>query len=105
MKEGPLGKGWGHNYEVRLDLQATTDIITVHWSANRYNTFIHDGWGNCTSPDRACRIDSLSVSDDGCTLTRKDQSQYIFDSNGILVQINTGHGQQLNLGYDGSDRL
>ncbi len=105
LAEGPLGKGWGHQYEASVQEQADTSL-KLYWTANRWNLFVLTEDDLYTSADRACRLDQLVKNIDGSyTLTRKDQSQYIFNDSGKLTQIQNGHGQSLNLSYDGSDRL
>ncbi|MCG9968493.1 DUF6531 domain-containing protein [Pelotomaculum terephthalicicum JT] len=105
LAKGPLGKGWGHNYETWLDPQQD-DSVKLHWTANRCNTFNPAGNNQYTSSDQACRVDLLVKNTDGSyDLTRKDQSVYRFNTSGKLTQILNGHGQSINLSYDGSNRL
>ena len=104
LKAGPFGKGWESNYQASLETQSGGDIV-IRWSANRYNTFAFNG-SSYVPRDRAVQYDKLIRNTDGSyILTRKDQSLYHFNSSGKLTQLGNGHGQHLNLVYDGSGRL
>jgi hypothetical protein len=110
LAEGPLGKGWGHNYEANLQVQEDGNI-RLYWNANRYNLFLSEGYpgpllagennaflsedyNQYGSLDQACRLDLLVENeDDSYTLTRRDQSKYNFNAAGKLTQIQNGHGQ------------
>ncbi len=105
LEEGPLGKGWSHNYEARLEPQPAGSV-KLRWTANRSNTFSPVGGNQYISLDQSCRADLLVQNSDGSyDLTRKDQSVYKFNPAGQLTQILNGHGQLINLAYDGSGRL
>lgn len=105
LKEGPVGKGWGHNFETKLAALADGDI-DVYWNANRFNRFDNNGDNTFSSQDMATRFDVLVKNPDGSyTLTRKDQSIYEFDASGKLLEQQNGHGQSFILTYDGSGRL
>jgi len=103
-KEGVMGKGWAHNLEVFLE--ALPDgSVNVHWDKNRQNTFANSN-GQYISQDTVTHYDSLVKQADGSyTLTRQDQSMYLFNPSGQLVQLKNGHGQSLNLNYNGSGQL
>jgi len=104
LQEGPLGKGWEHNFETRLATLPAGDV-DLKWSANRVNRFIKSG-DNFSSPDLATRYDTLVKNADGSfTLTRKDQSVYKFNTEGRLIQQQNSHGQPLDFTYDDSGRL
>jgi len=105
LSEGPLGKGWAHNYETRLEAQADGSI-KLRWSANRENDFTSTDQINFTSGENACRLDKLVKNVDGSyTLTRKDQSQYFFDASGRLTEERNGTGQALQMSYDSNGKL
>ncbi len=105
LAEGPMGKGWGHDYETRIDEQQDGSI-KLSWTANRCNTFNLTGVNQYTSSDQACRCDKLIKNvDNSFDLTRKDQSVYKFDTSGKIIQQLNGHGQSLNFGYNSSNHL
>lgn len=82
LNEGPLGKGWGHNFEANLE-ELNGGNVKIHWNANRVNTFINLDNNRFISPDLAVRHDKLVKNADGSyTLTRQDQTVYQFDNNG-----------------------
>lgn len=105
LAEGPLGKGWAHNFETRLEELPSGDI-TIHWSGNRSNGFTKNASGEYMPQDRAILHDTLIKNQDGSyALTRKDQSVYIFDAQGKLTTQKNGHGQQFDMSYDASGKL
>lgn len=105
LKEGPVGKGWGHNYEANLQTISDTNI-DLKWNANRVNHFVYSANDIYYSSDNGAKYDTLVKNNDNTyTLTRKDQSKYFFDSTGKLLKLDNGHHQYLNLSYDGLGRL
>jgi len=105
LADGPLGKGWGHNYETCLE-NLQDGSIKIRWNANRYNTFSNAGNNQYSSQDRATRNDSLCKNEDQTyTLIRKDQSVYNFDSAGKLVNQKNSQGQDINLSYNQNNQL
>ncbi|KJS02307.1 MAG: hypothetical protein VR68_03225 [Peptococcaceae bacterium BRH_c4a] len=104
LKEGSMGRGWGHDHQARLEVQ-TNGNIDLRWTANRVNHFT-PGSGQYKSTDLATLHDTLVKNTDGShTLTRKDQREYQFNPAGQLTEQKNGHGQSLIMAYDGSGRL
>jgi RHS repeat-associated protein len=104
LNRGPLGNGWGHDYETRLTI-LTSGSIRVHWNANYSNLFDKAG-GQYSSSDLPTKHDELvKNADNSYTLTRKDHSIYQFNSSGRLIQLQNGYGQSFNMTYDASGRL
>ncbi len=100
-KSSPL-----HYYETYLDILNGGGSIRIHWNANYSNLFNATGNGQFTSTDLPTEYDRLVKNADGSyTLTRKDQSVYQFNSSGRLTKIQNGHGQELDMTYDGSNQL
>jgi RHS repeat-associated protein len=105
LNQGPMGKGWGHNFETHVKELPNGDI-DFYWNANRVNRFVYNGTGTYSSPDLATRYDTLIKNADGSyALKRKDQSIYEFNSAGRLLQIKNKHGQAITLAYDADGRL
>ncbi|MEN6324628.1 MAG: RHS repeat-associated core domain-containing protein [Syntrophomonas sp.] len=105
LNQGPLGVGWGHNYETNLEVLEDGNI-KVHWNANRWNQFDNQGNGQFKSTDASTRHDNLvKNSDNTYTLTRKDQSSYGFTSEGQLQSVKNKYSQPLNLTYNTSGQL
>jgi len=105
LNEGPLGKGWGHDFETNLEVLPNGNV-KIHWDANHVNTFFNNGNDRFSPADSAMRFDKLVKNSDGTyTLTRKDQKAYQFDTAGKLTKVQNGHGQSLTLAYDTSGRL
>ncbi len=105
LNEGLLGKGWEHDFETSLEETQSGNVI-IHWSANRKNIFVSNGNGQHSGQDLAVIHDTLIKNQDGSyTLTRKDQSKYLFSAEGKLTQQKNSHGQLLNMNYDANGRL
>ena len=103
--KGSMGKGWEHNFETRLKVVDDKNII-IRWSANRKNHFVKDGDGDWISLDQATMHDRLIFHTDGTyQLKRKDKAEYIFNTNGLLIEQHNGRGQLVKLHYDASGRL
>jgi RHS repeat-associated protein len=89
---GPVGRGWEHNHEARLEL-ASASSIKVWWSASRSNAFSGSGT-SFTSTDPAMAFCTLTKTSDGSfLLTLKDQSQWTFSAAGhaVLHRDREGH--------------
>lgn len=105
LNKDALGNGWSHNYEAYLDI-LNGGGIRIHWNANYSNLFNTTGNGQFTSTDLPTEYDRLVKNANGSyTLTRKDQSVYQFNSSGQLTKIQNGHGQELDLIYNSSNKL
>ena len=105
LAEGVLGKGWGHNFEVRLEAREDGNVM-LHWSANRRNLFKLEADNTYKCSDQACRLDELVKNADGTyLLTRRDHGSYKFDPSGKLTVQGNKHKQVLNMSYDRSNHL
>lgn len=102
---GPLGRGWGHNYETWLEEQ-TDGSIKAHWTANRWNQFTMGANNQYVSSEQATQYDVLTRNaDNSYTLTRKDKNVYQFDQNGRLLTIQNKYKQAIDLDYNTSGQL
>lgn len=105
LKAGPMGQGWGHNFEPQLNILQNGDI-KLHWNANRVNLFVYNGNNSFSSIDSATRFDKLTKNTDGSfSLSRKDKSIYVFNAIGKLIEQKNGHGQSLVMSYGSSGRM
>ncbi|MEW6172722.1 MAG: glutamine amidotransferase [Bacillota bacterium] len=105
LNEGPLGRGWGHNFEARLE-SLPDGNIDLHWTANRVNRFVYNGTDTYSSLDLATRFDTITKHADGSfTLKLKDKSVYEFDSSGKLVELKNKYGQPVDLSYNADGRI
>ncbi|WP_395735482.1 RHS repeat-associated core domain-containing protein [Prosthecobacter sp.] len=104
---GPLGAGWGHNFETRVDSINSGQTLIFNWTQNRRNYFDRVGTtNNYTTTDLAMRYDTLTKNGDGSfTLVRSDMSRMEFNSAGRLTQKRNKHGQAINLTYNGANQL
>ncbi|MDT3700010.1 MAG: hypothetical protein RO469_11360 [Thermincola sp.] len=105
LKEGPMGIGWGHNFETGLVFLENGNI-NVSWNANSVNGFVYKDGTEFTPANLANRFDTLVKDQNGqYILTRYDQTTYIFNSTGQLVEQKNKNGQSLSMSYDTSNRL
>lgn len=105
LASGPMGKGWGHNFETTLTVFEGGNV-QINWTANRKNSFTNDGSDNFSSTEAAVKFDTLIKNGStGYTLTRKDGSVLTFNATGKLTQQKNRIGQALNLAYGESGRL
>ena len=103
---GTLGFGWSHPYEARISGDPSS-TVTVHWDAQRLNSFSFAGTGNPYQPlDEAVLYDRLTRNTAGTwRLVRHDGTIYDFEANGRLRQLGNKIFQFLEMGYDSSGRL
>ncbi|PKM79679.1 MAG: hypothetical protein CVU89_17025 [Firmicutes bacterium HGW-Firmicutes-14] len=105
LNQGPLGRGWVHNFETCLKILPSGEVL-VYWNSNRINSFVRSGANRYSSSDQAARYDTLIRNADGSfVLTRRDQSSYNFNRTGKLVQQKNSRGQSLIMAYDNLGRL
>lgn len=104
---GGLGKGWSHNFEIRLSKNNTTGQMTVYWNAFRTNNFtLNSDKATYTPVERAIRNDQLQKNANGTyTLTRYDGTHYIFAANGALQSMGERGGITMNMQYDSAGKL
>ncbi|WP_438447891.1 fibronectin type III domain-containing protein [Gorillibacterium sp. sgz5001074] len=100
LAEGPLGRGWSHEFETRVEPQPDGSL-QLKWNANRQNTFWLTGTNTYTSSQAAVKRDILVRNPDGTfTLQRNDQSVYTFDAAGRLLSQVDGRRQGFDLAYN-----
>lgn len=105
LKEGPLGNGWNHPFETRLDRIDDGSVI-LWWNANRRNKFTHNGNGTYTSTDKAVQHDKLvQLPDNSFQLTRSNQEVYVFDATGKWMRKIDRTGKLIKLQYNADQRL
>lgn len=104
---GPLGPGWTHAYNTSLtDMTAETGWIKIRWHDGRADYYAPAG-GAGYVPVSYGLFDTLErePGTGEWTITKKDLTQYVFDSPGKLIAIIDKNGNATSLAYDGSDRL
>ncbi|GAA0394138.1 RHS repeat-associated core domain-containing protein [Paenibacillus motobuensis] len=98
LNEGPLGKGWNHEFETKLNFVADNNIELL-WNSNRKNLFVLSGT-HYVSNDLSTIHDKLIKHNDGTyTLKRKDQTIYLFNKEGKLLSITYSNGNELKMKY------
>lgn len=100
LKEGPMGKGWGHNFETWLETLPNGNI-KVNWTANRVSNYEYKGTGVYSPLDLANRYDTMLKEASGDFVLKKyDQSIYRFNSSGKLIDHINKNGQSHILTYN-----
>lgn len=107
-----LGNGWSHHWDIRIEESNDGQTATVIWSSTRRHPYqlIQDPAGAFyASPDDAASRDTLRKLGDGSyTITRPDQTRYVFGTSGStrrLVAVENSRGQRINFTRDGSGRV
>lgn len=108
---GPLGYGWNHLYQARLDID--TGYETDDTAYQRATLIDHQGsriefrrtsGGAYTSPYQIRDSLAYNATTDTYTLTRQNGARWIFDAQGKLTAIKDRNDNQLTLAYT-SDKL
>jgi len=100
---GPLGYGWTHSYNIVVN--EYTDAATVKWGDGHQDVYNKQGDGSFV-PSLPGIYDTLVKNGDSTwTLTRKDQSQYLFNATGKLTATIDKNSNTISLSYDGSGYL
>ena len=95
----PLGPGWTHSFY--WSLQAGT-VAEVRRGDGRRDLYTHNSDGSYTAPPGV--YDTLVKNGDSTyTLTLTNQTAYDFSSAGVLTKIREPAGNQITLGYTGSN--
>ncbi|MGJ8561327.1 MAG: RHS repeat-associated core domain-containing protein [Litorimonas sp.] len=105
----PLGSRWNHTFSTRLYIPETQPaepyvmLIWGHWELVSYD--LPSAVGPLVQRDRPTG-DILDLNADGSyTLTRLDQSRYLFDAAGRLTRIEDAYGNPAVLTYNAVGRL
>jgi len=100
--DGPLGTGWTHSYDLKLEGSATNAVTYVD---GRGRSIPFGSTGGGFYPNRHAR---LSLGESGGVYTLSDPVRvmtYSFDSAGKLTSITNRDGLTQTLAYDANDRL
>ncbi|MEJ2736549.1 MAG: DUF6531 domain-containing protein, partial [Anaerolineae bacterium] len=103
----PLGSGWTHNYDMDLTFPADPggepDTVIVKGCHGSRFRFGDNGDGTYASfPGVWATLTRTLTAPYTYTLTGVDQSLYVFDDGGRLVEVTNPQGQAIQLDYNGS---
>ncbi|MCR8845337.1 polymorphic toxin-type HINT domain-containing protein [Paenibacillus sp. SC116] len=99
--DAALGKAWGHNYELRLEVNEAGDALKIYRNAFHSNTFKQQADGSYKSDDKAVKLDKVEKqADGGYVWSRNKGTTYHFDSVGRLTEMKDKTGQGLQFQYD-----
>ena len=97
---GVLGRGWTHNYNLRLVVDG--DAVTLMAPRGSRLDFTDNGDSTFTAGP-GVRAALVRNPDDSYTLTRGDQIVYTFDAAGRLTALTDSNGNTTTLTYTGDD--
>ena len=102
--DGPLGFGWNHSYNVRV--QEFDSNTAVTWGDGQLVVYIRQDDGTFV-PQLPGTYDILTKDTNTGTYSvlRKDQTVYSFNTAGRLASIIDKNGNTITLSYDGSGYL
>lgn len=100
-RNGVLGKGWVHNYEISLD--SVQNKYTLHLADGREEIFVKEADGRIF---HYCgKSLELEESVSGYTYRSSDGVTYYFDVNGNCTKIMDKNGNYLQLTYNEKNKL
>ncbi len=123
-QDGPVGYGWAHSYNVRLDTSVPNKVIYCQGHGRR-NAFIQDQQTGMFAPPKGRAFDLVWVGDH-FELNHPDGSKEVFDAahhltetidrrgratrllygaNGRVSQVISQHGRVIKFDYNGETRL
>ncbi len=96
---GPLGKGWQHNYNTYLTVNQDNSIAVKYPDGHMFLfAYENDSYNRPTG----C-FENLSQDTDGTyILTFKNQTKYVYDSQGRLTNITDNNDNSISMQYIGS---
>jgi len=102
---GSLGKGWTHNYEIRLTEQVNKNkekLTSIQFGEDgHYEHFKMNDNGEYISPKG--KFSKLEKTEDGKhILTYPDKSYYLFNEQGMVQLFKNNHGHETKFEYDQS---
>jgi YD repeat-containing protein len=106
MVPGPFGPGWTFPFDFHLEFVDNLLLsgVKVHYPDGRTARFEENGDGTFTALSPGV-YDTLTESDGGYVLEKKNLTEYHFDDAGRLVQIVDPNGNTVDLTYDGAGQL
>jgi RHS repeat-associated protein len=104
-KDGPLGFGWTHGYNMSLAIDPATGKVTVTQEGGAIVVFSPNGSGGYMAAPRV--LARLVHNGDGSFtfIRNKDQIRFTFSAGGKLIREADLNGYASTLSYDGSGRL
>ena len=101
QKQGVLGKGWVHNYQIYI--QREKQGVVLHWSDGREEIFVSQEDGQYTH--LIGKQDALSETPDGLVYKTTLGVSYVFDKEGRNTKVEDRNGNTLTFSYDIAGRL
>jgi len=93
---GTMGKGWSHNYEIKITKE--NNALNVFWTPSNYSVFTLQSNGTYKCTDIGKQNHILTVNSDGsCILNCNNDIKYSFNSNGQLTNIENRVGMAITI--------
>lgn len=104
LASGTMGKGWYHNYEMKV--VPVYSSYYVYWNPSVYSVFTAASSGNYTCSDLGKQNDILTVNSNGTfTLNLNNDTIYSFNSSGVLTRTQNRTGMNITVSNDTSGNL
>lgn len=101
---GTMGKGWHHNFEIRI--AKVYDSLYVYWAPSEYAAFTKNSSGAYTCSVLGKQNDVLTVNTDGSYLLNSNNDmKYSFSSTGVLTNVQNRVGKNITLTKNASGNL
>jgi hypothetical protein len=99
-KDGPLGIGWTHSYNIILadDVGSSGNMVSVRWGDGRTD-YWDDLGGGVYDPNTPGLYDLLEYTGSQWVVTRKSLDKYVFDTSGKLLTIADKNNNTFTLNY------
>jgi RHS repeat-associated protein len=105
ISTGPLGLGWTHSYEIVLQPDTSTGLVTISWGDGHQELYSPAGGGAYTPLTAGCFSQLAQKSDNSFELTLKNRPKYEFSPLGRLSQVIDRNANPITLSYDSSGNL
>ena len=100
-RAGCLGKGWRHNYEIQLLIEA--DRYVILWEDGREEFYLRDGDNQPEPLFGGCG--HFMRSGENYLYETRDKISYLFHAKGNLLKQESANGQGMYFTYDKQGRL
>jgi len=100
--EGPLGRGWTHRYDLRID-EPDDGVLVVYRGGQSFRTFSENE--DSTFSPMPGNLASLAKVGNSYVLTEKSGSTLSFGSDGAFEYMEDRNGNRITATYDGNGRL
>ena len=94
------GQKWRHSFETCIIQDTTNKLLYLVWGTTGIEIYNDNSSGGRYTSNSPFNGNSLFSTNDGYKLVHKDQSQWLFNSAGLLTAILDKFGNRLTLNYN-----